>query len=90
MSDLPASNETRRVSLTDADISSKRVSRRSLFAIGLGIGAAAAGAIGSIPNAHARGDPRGGGRRCIPVSDTDTGPRADREGKGRRCSDYDT
>jgi hypothetical protein len=61
--------------LTDADISSQRVTRRSLLAsLGIGAGVAAATVIGATKPAQARRvcdrDP---GDNCFDVSDNDPG-----------------
>jgi hypothetical protein len=52
------------VSLSDAEIASARVTRRSLLGtLGLGAGIAAAAALGATSPAHAS-DGEGRGRRC--------------------------
>jgi hypothetical protein len=78
--------------LADADISSRRVSRRSLLAtFGLGAGVAVAAVLGATP-VEAQSDGGGRGRRCAPPC-TDAAP-SDRAGWGRcrvrrGCTDSD-
>ena len=65
------------LSLTDADISSRRsVTRRSLLGLGLGLGATAAAVVGGPAQPAAQGP------GC---TDNDRGPRQDPAGMGRRC-----
>lgn len=87
----------KRGTLTDADISSQRVSRRSLLGtLGIGAGVAVASVVGATPaEAQRRSDGAGWGKGCAPpCSDADSGYGSDPGGRGRcrirrGCTDGD-
>ncbi len=87
----------KRGTLTDADISSQRVSRRSLLGtLGIGAGVAVASVVGATPaEAQRRSDAAGWGKGCAPpCSDADSGYGSDPGGRGRcrirrGCTDGD-
>lgn len=92
MADDPKSQSNKKLTLTDADISSRRVARRQVLLAGLGF--VAAGAMAAVSPARAQyscsdsdpSDRPGYGRYCGPrpsnCSDTDP---SDTPGYGRRC-----